>query len=48
MIAFRLSRRRALPLEMFGVVLGNALAALRSRAFGSLIVAPAVTCVMAV
>jgi serine/threonine-protein kinase len=47
--AFRLSRRRALPREMMAVVVGNALlAALLSRAFGSLILAPAVTCVMAV
>lgn len=47
--AFRLSRRRATSSEMLLVVIGNAtLATLLSRAFGSLIVAPAVTCVMAV
>lgn len=47
--AFWLSRRRARPIEMIAIVIGNAtLAALLSRAFGSLIIAPAVTCVMAV
>ncbi len=47
--AFGLSRRRALPSEMIAVLVGNAmLAALLSRSFGSLIIAPAVTCVMAV
>ncbi len=46
--AFMLSRRRATTVEMFLVVLGNAtLAAALSRAFGSLIIAPAVTGVMA-
>jgi serine/threonine-protein kinase len=47
--AFRLAHRHASRAEMLAVVVGNAtLAALLSRAFGSLIVAPAVTCVMAV
>ncbi len=47
--AFRLSQRRALRSEMLAVVIGNAtLAALLSGSFGSLIVAPAVTCIMAV
>ncbi|MEP6859827.1 MAG: serine/threonine-protein kinase [Deltaproteobacteria bacterium] len=46
--AFRLSQRRALVSEMMMVVIGNAtLAALLSRAFGPLIIVPAVTCVMA-
>ncbi len=47
--AFMLSRRRASTAEMFLVVLGNAtLAAALSRSFGSLIIAPAVTGIMAV
>jgi eukaryotic-like serine/threonine-protein kinase len=47
--ALRLSRRPARSGEMLAVVIGNAvLAAMLSRAFGSLILAPAVTCVMAV
>jgi hypothetical protein len=48
-VAYRLSRRRARPGEMMIVAIGNAtLAAVLSRAFGPLIIAPAVTCVMAV
>ncbi|HEY1815472.1 MAG TPA: serine/threonine-protein kinase [Kofleriaceae bacterium] len=47
--AFRLSHRAARRSEMLGVAVGNALlAALLSRAFGPLILAPAVICVMAV
>ncbi len=47
--AFLLSRRAARHGEMIVVALGNAvLASLLSRAFGPLIMAPAVTCVMAV
>jgi hypothetical protein len=48
-VATQLSRRAATPHEMMWVVIGNAtLAALLSRAFGSLVVVPQVTCVMAV
>ena len=47
--AFRLSRRAARRSEMLAVAVGNAaLAALLSRAFGPLILAPAVICVMSV
>ena len=47
--AFRFSRRLASPREMLAVVFGNALlVALLSRTFGSLILVPAVTCIMAV
>jgi serine/threonine protein kinase len=46
--AWRLSRRTPRPHEMIFVVLGNALlAAMLSRVFGSLILVPSVTCVMA-
>ncbi len=48
-VAYTLSRRRASRAEMLLVAIGNAtLAALVSRVFGSLIVAPATTCIMAV
>ena len=48
-VAYTLSRRRASRTEMLLVAIGNAtLAALVSRMFGSLIVAPATTCIMAV
>jgi serine/threonine-protein kinase len=46
-LAFRLTRRAPRRHEMMFIVLGNAvLVALISRAFGSLIVAPGVTCIM--
>jgi len=48
-MAFRFSRRVATRSQMLFLALGNVtLAAFLSRAFGSLILAPAVTCVMAV
>ncbi len=47
--AFRFSRRAATRSQMLILAVGNVtLAAFLSRAFGSLILAPAVTCVMAV
>jgi len=48
-VQLRLTRRAASTAMMFAVAIGNVLlAALLSRAFGSLILAPAVTCAMAV
>jgi len=48
-LAWRLSRRAALPGEMLAIAVGNAcLASVLSRTFGPLIVVPSVTCVMAV
>ena len=47
--AFRFHRHVATATQMLYLAIGNVtLAALQSRAFGSLILAPAVTCVMAV
>jgi eukaryotic-like serine/threonine-protein kinase len=46
-VAFQVSRREMTSREIMCVTIGNAaLAALLSRAFGSLLIAPAVTCIM--
>jgi eukaryotic-like serine/threonine-protein kinase len=48
-IAWRITQRRARPWQMLLMVAGNAtLAALLSRTYGSMIITPAVTCIMAV
>jgi eukaryotic-like serine/threonine-protein kinase len=47
-IAFIVSRRQTSSREMLGVTIGNlTLVALMSRMFGSLLIVPAVTCIMA-
>jgi len=46
-IVFRVTQRRAQPWEMLVIATGNALlAALLSRTYGSLLIVPAVTCIM--
>jgi eukaryotic-like serine/threonine-protein kinase len=47
-VAYQISRREMSSREMFFITIGNAsLVALISRIFGSLVIAPAVTCIMA-
>jgi serine/threonine-protein kinase len=47
-IVYRVTQRRAQPWEMLVIATGNALlAALLSRTYGSLLIVPAVTCIMA-
>jgi hypothetical protein len=46
-IVFRITQRRARPWEMLVIAVGNALlAGLLSRTYGSLLIVPAVTCIM--